>query len=102
MENGMIIQTLIIREAFSTNSGNRALAGKRNGTVAGNGVEIFAQVVGEIHCHLPGLLRILIAEAVDAHHGIENEMGSHLKHHNAGFLPGKLPLLFRCFPLLAK
>ena len=29
MENGMIIQTLIIREAFSTNSWNRALAGKQ-------------------------------------------------------------------------
>ena len=42
-------------------TGMLQLRGKRYDAVAGNGVEIPAQVVSEIHCDLPGLLRINVA-----------------------------------------
>ena len=43
---------------------------KGNGAVTGDSVEIFAQIVSEIHRDLPGLLRIGPAKAVDGHQGI--------------------------------
>jgi len=66
---------------------------KRDRRSACDGGEIFTQVGSEIHNDLPGLLRILPAEAVDARHGVVDEVRPHLQDHNAGTLMGNLPLL---------
>ena len=69
------------------------LRGKGDGRGACHGGEIFAQVGGEIHDHLLGLFRVLTAQAIDARHGVVDEVGPHLQHHDAGALLGDLPLL---------
>ena len=55
--------------------------------VRGNGVEIFAQISGEIQRDLPGFSRILLAKVIDTHHGIVNEMRAHLQHQDTGLKP---------------
>ena len=69
------------------------LVSKGHGVLAGNGGEVLAKIGGEIQRDLLSLLGILGAEIVDAHHGIVDEVGSHLQHHDAGALMGDFPLL---------
>ena len=74
-------------------SGMLQFRGKGNGAVTRDSVEIPAQVVGEIHCGLLGLLGVKPAKAVDAHQCIKDEMRPHLQHHDIDALPGDFPLL---------
>ena len=78
------------------------LRGKRNGGIAGHGGEVLAQVGGEIHDDLLGLLRVLTAEAIDARHGVVDEVRAHLQHHDAGALVGDFLLLGGDFSLVAQ
>ena len=77
------------------------LYGEGNGAVAGDGVEIPAQIVGEIQRNLLGLPGVETAKAMDTHQGIINKMRPHLKHHDAGTLMGDLLLLTDNFLPLA-
>jgi hypothetical protein len=74
--------------------------GKGNGVVTGDGVEISAQVIGEILRDLPSFLGVKSAKAVDAHQGVVDEVRTHLQHHDAGTFMGDLPLLPSDLPLL--
>ncbi len=67
--------------------------GKGNGIPAGDGSEVPAEVGGKIHRDTLGFLGVLIAEIVDARHGVVDEVRPHLQHHDAGALMGDLPLL---------
>ena len=74
--------------------------GKWNGTLASDGIEIPAQIVGKIHRDLPCFQGIELAKAVDAHQGIIDEMRPHLQHHDIGALISDFPLLQGNFFLL--
>ena len=74
-------------------AGMLQLLRKRDRRFTCNGCEVFAQVGGEIHRDLPGFLRVLITEVIDAGHGVVDEVRPHLQHHDAGTLMGNLPLL---------
>ena len=69
------------------------LRGKGDEVLAGDGIEVLLQVAGEIHSDLSGLLRVLIAQAVDAHQGVVDEVGPHLQYHDIGALTGDFLLL---------
>ena len=73
------------------------LCGKGNEVPAGNSVEVLLQVAGEIHGDLPGLPRVLIAQAVNAHQGVVDEMRPHLQNHDVGTLTGDFLLLPHIF-----
>ena len=62
---------------------------------AGNGSEIFPQVGGKIHDDLSGQFWILIAETIDACHGVVDEMRTHLQHGDAGALIRDFPLMLQ-------
>ena len=76
--------------------------GEWDGLRACNSGEIFAQIRSEIQHDLPGFLRILFGEAIDARHGVEDEMWTHLQDHDAGPLISDFTLLPGNFPLAAE
>lgn len=71
-------------------AGMLKLRSEGNGVLAGNGIKIPAEIVGEILRDPSCLLRVLIAEAVNAHQGIVDEMRAHLKYHDTRALIGNL------------
>ena len=69
-----------------------------DGPFLGNGGEILAQVRVEVHRDLLGEFGVLVAEVVDARHGVVDEVGPHLQRRYAGALPRGL--LLQAFVLL--
>ena len=64
-----------------------------NGIGACNGSKILAQIGCEIQNDLPGPFRILIAETVNAGHGVVDKVRPHLQDHDAGALIRNLLLM---------
>ena len=97
-------ETVLILGLLDGEVGARMLQfrGKGDRRGAGNSGEVPAQVGCKIHDHLPGQPGILIAEAVDACHGVVNEMRPHLRDHDTGLLIGDFLLLQGNFPLMAQ